>query len=67
MLAPEMRAGEPELVAQEIRQGHAHLGLGLVAFAVDRQRDLSRLTHRFTTTSFVRDADWIASALRASQ
>ena len=46
VLAAEMRAGEAELVAQEIGERQAHLDLVLVALAVDRQRDLALLAHR---------------------
>ena len=45
VLAAEMGAGQAELVAHEIGQRPAHLYLLLVALAVDRQRDLSRLAH----------------------
>src|SRR5215468_12633114 len=45
VLAAEMRAGEPELVADEIRQRDPDLDLFPVAFAVDRQGDLARLAH----------------------
>ena len=39
VLAAEMRAGEAELMAQEIGERHAHLDLlSLVALAVDGQR-----------------------------
>src|ERR1700704_2766339 len=45
VLAAEMGAGEAELVTYEIGERHADLDLLLVALAVDRQRDLSGLTH----------------------
>ena len=46
VLAAEMGAGEPELMAHEVGKRHAHLDLFLVALAVDRQCNLSRFAHR---------------------
>ena len=45
VLAAQMRAGEAELVAQEIGERPAYLDLFLVALAVDGQRDFPRLAH----------------------
>src|SRR5215469_6729944 len=45
MFAAEMCARETELMTDEIRQRDPDLDLFLVAFAVDRQGDLARLTH----------------------
>ncbi len=39
VLAAEMRSGEPQLVAQAVRQGHARLDLDLDFLAVDFKSD----------------------------
>ena len=46
MLASQMRAGEAELVAQEIGERETDLDLFLIAGAVDGERDLAFLVHR---------------------
>ena len=46
VLAAEMGAGEPELVAQEVRERVANLDFFLVPLAVDGQRNFSGLAHR---------------------
>ena len=45
VLAAQMRAGQAELMADEIRQRDADLDFLLVALAVDGQRDLACLAH----------------------
>ena len=45
VLAAEMRAGQPELVADEIGERPADLDLFLVALAVHGQRDFPLLAH----------------------
>src|SRR5882724_4052539 len=42
-----MSSGQAELMAQEIGERQPHLDVFLVTFAIDRQRDVSLLAHRF--------------------
>src|ERR1700716_4174020 len=50
VLAAKMRAGEPEIMPDKIRQGDADLDLLLVTLAVDGQRDGSLLGHAVSRT-----------------
>src|SRR5262245_4559467 len=45
MFAPQMRAGEVELVAEEIGQGHAHGNRPLIDGAVDGEPYAARYIH----------------------
>src|SRR5205823_12328704 len=45
MLAAQMRARQPQLLAHEIGEGVADFHLFLVLLAVDRDRDVAFLTH----------------------
>src|ERR1700737_1690655 len=46
MLASDMRAGEPEVLAQEVDQQTARLGPSLARLPVHGHADFSRLGHR---------------------
>ena len=46
VLASEVRAGQPQLVAQEIGQGQTHIGIPPVFRAIDDDRDRAPPAHR---------------------
>jgi len=51
VLAAHMRAGEPQVLAQEVAQQKSRLDLAFVRLAIDRQADLANFRHVLSPTA----------------